>query len=153
VRLRLRAEAGRKGRKLADEVIKEQSYLLYCKKCLSRHYDKINSSNCCEKIPMQWAGPMWTGQLWDSQLAENIYSVLQNDLTHKIKLESDIKDSLLFYDLHKISKYYSFSPPKTEKALGKLKKNKVNASPTHFTDTGIRTNIKIKQFVNLIKKL
>ncbi|MBD3259473.1 hypothetical protein GF371_02465 [Candidatus Woesearchaeota archaeon] len=142
----------KKGRKLADEVVKEHAYLLYCKKCLSRQFNKINHAVCCKNIPMQWAGPLWTGQLWDRQLAEKIYKSLQNDLTYKIKLESEIKDSLLFYDLHKISKYYRFPPPKTEDALGRLKQKKVKAALTHFSDKGIRTNIKIKQFVNIIKK-
>ncbi|MBW2987174.1 hypothetical protein KY336_01365 [Candidatus Woesearchaeota archaeon] len=142
----------RKGRKLADEVVKEHSYLLYCKKCLSRHFNKINSYSCCKKIPMQWAGPMWTGQLWDKDLAAKIYNLLPNDITHKIRQESEIKDSLLFYDLHKIAKYYRLPPPKTEDALIKLKQNKIKATPTHFSDTGIRTNIKIKQFINTIKK-
>ena len=142
----------RKGRKLADEIVKEHSYLLYCNKCLSRQFSKINNSNCCKNIPMQWAGPMWTGQLWDKDLAADIYKLLPNDLTHRIRQESEIKDSLLFYDLHKISKHYKFPPPKTEDTLLKLKQKKVKASPTHLSDTGIRTNIKIKKFFNLIKK-
>jgi len=142
----------KKGRKLADEIVKEHSYLLYCNKCLSRQFSKINSGNCCKNIPMQWAGPMWTGQLWDKDLASKIYKLLPNNLTHKIRQESEIKDSLLFYDLHKIAKHYKFPPPKTEDTLLKLKQKKVKASPTHFSDKGIRTNIKVKQFVNLIKK-
>jgi tRNA (guanine26-N2/guanine27-N2)-dimethyltransferase len=142
----------KKGRKLADEVVKEHAHLLYCKKCLSRQFNKINHAICCKNIPMQWAGPMWTGQLWDKDLAAKIYKLLSNQITHRIRQESEIKDSLLFYDLHKIAKYYRLPPPKTEDSLIKLKQDKVKAAPTHFSDTGIRTNVKIKQFVNIIKK-
>ncbi|MBL7056249.1 hypothetical protein ISS07_05020 [Candidatus Woesearchaeota archaeon] len=101
------------------------------------------------------SGPLWLGNLWDQKLAEKMHklSTKNNKELFKflkaIREESQI-DTAGFYDLHKVAKERKIKDLiKKEDLIKKLKKKGYKASGTHFTGTGIRTNIEYKKFVKL----
>lgn len=100
------------------------------------------------------AGPMWIGQLIDQKLANSI-SKLNKD-KENTKFLDTLKDELNilgFYELHKFCKFHKLKIPRRDILIKALKKNKFKVSLTHFIDTAIKSNIKEKELISLIKKL
>jgi tRNA (guanine26-N2/guanine27-N2)-dimethyltransferase len=137
----------KKGKKEADKIVKEHKYFLYCPKCMRRRLSDFNIDICHDSW-MDYAGPLWTGQLWDSKLAAKIAKDLKSKLTETVAEESKI-DAVGFYDLHTIAKKYKKEIPKTIDLIKKTKQKNKKASLTHFLDTGIRTDIDIKELIRL----
>jgi len=113
-------------------------------------------------------GPLWLGSLWDSKLVNGMYTTLlknnnekiiinnnQNELLKflkTIKDESKI-DSIGFYDLHYIAEKKRLrTMGKKEDIIKKIKKNGYMASGTHFSGTGVRSNIPYAKLLPLLKR-
>ncbi|MBW2992219.1 hypothetical protein KY345_03305 [Candidatus Woesearchaeota archaeon] len=100
------------------------------------------------------AGPIWTGQLFDKRLANKIFKLNKEKNNYKflniIKNELDIVG---FYEIHSFCKTHKLKIPKTELLIKKIRKQKFKAAKTHFSDTGIKSNIKEKDLINTIKKV
>ncbi len=106
-----------KGRKKADEIIKQHSVMKY----ENKEY-----------------GPIWIGKLWDEKLVEKMYKNHNKNNKKLSDLISIIKDeckinTVGFYDLHKLSKQKKIAIPKIELILKK------DMSRTHFLGWGIRS--------------
>ena len=98
------------------------------------------------------AGPMWLGQLWDKKLASSIAKQGSEKILNIIASESRIPVAG-FYDLHAISKKLKIGKiPKTEDIMKNIKKKKHKVSLTHFSPTGIRSDISEKQIIRIIKQ-
>jgi len=101
------------------------------------------------------AGPMWLGNLEDSKLAAKMSK--KNDIEENQKflnvISSESKVNVVgFYDIHAISKRNKTKQlPKIEDIIKKLKAKGNKASRTHFSGTGIRSNAKLNQIVNLLR--
>jgi len=101
------------------------------------------------------AGPMWLGKLWDSKLVSKMYESLSKESINKellrflgiIREESKI-NAVGFYDMHEICKKNKLIIPKKKDLL-----EKINGSETHFTGLGLRSDIKEKELIKLIKRL
>ncbi len=112
-------------------------------------------------------GPLWSGQLWDKTLVTKMHNTLikknkikkqnkkvtSNELIKflkTIKGESKI-NTVGFYDIHKIVKKEKIKKIiKKADLIEKIKKSGFKAAETHFSGTGIRSNIPHKKFVNLL---
>ena len=99
-------------------------------------------------------GPMWLGELWDKRLVDKM--VKNNKIEENAKFLSIIKgeskmNTIGFYDLHKIAKKYKVKIPKKDLILKKIRKKGYKASETHFTGTGIKSNIELKKLLKLIQ--
>ncbi|MEK9789175.1 MAG: tRNA (guanine(10)-N(2))-dimethyltransferase, partial [Candidatus Woesearchaeota archaeon] len=58
-----------------------------------------------------------------------------------------------YYDYHKIAKKINKKElSKIEDIIKKLEQKGYSASRTHFSNTGIKTDIKIKSFMNILSK-
>lgn len=69
-----------------------------------------------------------------------------------IKEESKI-NTIGFYDIPKICKRYKIKRiPKKELIIRKIKDKGYKASETHFSGSGIRSNVPIKELIKVIKK-
>jgi len=115
-----------------------------------------------------YAGPLWMGNLWDNRLVNKMYSSLlknlmknyniinQNNGLQKflkmIKEESKI-NVVGFYDIHEIAKKRKLRIMiKKEDLIKKIKKKSYKVASTHFSGTGIRTNIPYKKLLILLKE-
>jgi len=105
------------------------------------------------------AGPLWLGELWDKKLVNCMYkSLLKNPLYDKALLkflkiiESESKISTVgFYDIHKLVKKYKVKEiPKKDLLIKKIKKKGYRVSETHFLDTGLKSNILLKDLIRIL---
>jgi tRNA (guanine26-N2/guanine27-N2)-dimethyltransferase len=105
------------------------------------------------------AGPMWLGQLWETKLAEKMYQ-LAADLEYPfearflqtIRDESKIP-TIGFHDIHHICKQNKLEVPSFAPILEEIQKKGHEFAKTHFSEYGIRSNIKEKDLINIIKKI
>ncbi|MBL7147563.1 MAG: tRNA (guanine(10)-N(2))-dimethyltransferase [Nanoarchaeota archaeon] len=105
------------------------------------------------------AGPLWLGELWDKKLVNCMYkSLLKNQLYDKallkflkiIEIESKIS-TVGFYDIHKLVKKYKVKEiPKKDLLIKKIKKKGYRVSETHFLDTGLKSNILLKDLIRIL---
>ena len=126
----------------------------------------VKGKKFCDEIALEQgmlngAGPLWRGCLWDNKLANKIYSsLLKNNkkINNKellkflkiIKEESRI-NSIVFYDMHNISKKMGLkTTTKKEELIRKIREGGNKASNTHFSGTGIRTDISLEKFLKLL---
>lgn len=138
-----------KSKQKTNEIIKQHKFLLYCEKCSSRKTSEFNKELCCRE-KMAFTGPLWTGQLWDKKITQKIN--LQNKIMNIIEKESKI-DTVGFYDTHKLCSLMKIIPPKKEDIIKEIKKRKYSVAETHFTPTGLRSNISLNELKNIIQKL
>ncbi|PIN75407.1 hypothetical protein COV17_04005 [Candidatus Woesearchaeota archaeon CG10_big_fil_rev_8_21_14_0_10_36_11] len=137
------------GKEKCDKIIKQHHYLLYCSTCLNHTISRFNREICSCGTQFSFMGPLWTGKLFDSKL---ITSMAKNNPFPEeqkfldILKEESTKDVVGFYDLHIIEKKYKFPVGKMEPALKTL-----DAVRTHFSLTGIKTDINIKEIIKLLQ--
>ncbi|MFC1769197.1 tRNA (guanine(10)-N(2))-dimethyltransferase [Nanoarchaeota archaeon] len=136
-RIFLRCE---KGKKAVDKMLKNAEFLWYNSKSMERGIGI--------KENMSISGPLWLGPLLDQKVCKNI----DEDLV-KMLLDEDKIPGIGFYDIHKICKTYKLKIPKFEDLTNKIKKSKYKVARTHFSLTGIKTNIPIKELTKLIRSL
>lgn len=104
----------------------------------------------------QDAGPMWLGQLWDKSLAEKMAKLGgKDDCCGKILgiIAEEAKIGAVgFYDIHRICKRNKISKiPKMDYIISRIKQKKHKAALTHFSPTGIRSDISEKEIEKIIK--
>ena len=100
-------------------------------------------------------GPMWLGKLWDKSLAAKIHKQIKDKFTETIANEAKIEEhcDIGFYDIHVFCKKNKLTIPRMDILIEKIKKNKYKVSRTHFSDYGIRSNIKEEKLIGIIKKI
>ncbi|MEK6857455.1 MAG: hypothetical protein AABX39_02610, partial [Nanoarchaeota archaeon] len=77
---------------------------------------------------------------------------LPDKIIRIIKEESKI-DALWFYDIHEICSITKFTPPKKDELIKAIKKRKYLVAETHFTPTGLRSTIGLKEMKRIIADL
>ncbi len=142
-----------KSKTKCDEMIKRHKFFHYCNKCLNFETSDKNELTCCER-KMDYAGPLWVGELNDKILLKEM--IKNNDIKeNKEFLETILKESqkniVGFVDLHRYSQKYKTGIPKTDEAITKLRNNGFFAEKTIFDLYGIRTDAKIKEFVEAVR--
>ena len=108
------------------------------------------------------SGPMWLGRLFDEKLCGKIHrNALKNKIFNSnrelikfletIKEESKIR-AVGFYDVHDLCKKNKIKEMQAKAAIiGKIKKLRYQASETHFTGHGIRSDISLKELIKILK--
>ena len=152
-----------KGKKKVDEIMKNHGYILYCKKCLFRkNADSIFNDEKCPlcKSKLDYAGKLWLGQLWDKKLATKMnQEARKNNNKELIKLMQIINNeskinSAGFYDIAKVIKHNKLkNVPKKDSLINEIKKAGFKVAETHIRPNSIRSNIKLKKLIKLIKKI
>lgn len=113
-----------KGKKKVDEIAKKHQYL-QCK-----------------------YGPFWAGQLWDSELADKMAEKSDDKFLQIIKKEARI-NTVGFYDIHALAKRHKLNILKKEVLIQRIKEKGYEASETHFSKTGLRSNIDLEKLLKL----
>ncbi|MBI2661025.1 hypothetical protein HYX09_02020 [Candidatus Woesearchaeota archaeon] len=110
------------------------------------------------------AGPLWTGSLYDRRLLEGMKNSLAKDGVigkdssvlrfTSLLLSESLADSIGFFDVHDVCSKNKINPvPKKEDILEKLQERGFKSSPTHFSGTGIKSDISHRELVDLLKEL
>ncbi|HPT37116.1 MAG TPA: tRNA (guanine(10)-N(2))-dimethyltransferase [Methanothrix sp.] len=143
VRTYLRLESGAKG---ADRCLRNMGYVEHCPGCgsfLLRHEPQTEGRchHCSGRTML--AGPLWLGRI---QETETIKKVLLDgvDLSRRAQkiLETCAREieAPMYYDHHSICERLSLTPGKIDDAIKLLLDRGFQASRTHFSGLGIKTD-------------
>jgi len=144
----------RYGAKNADESIKNMGYLLHCFKCFHREKaEKMfaaqrsdRCSECGSKINI--AGPLWLGRLFDARFCELMEKEAHRRnlrLARRIQrmlavIGSEVEASITYYVVDRLCDSLNLPVPPVKKVVEALTKEGFQASLTHFSSRGIRSN-------------
>ena len=149
-----------KGKSIASKSLKENlGYVNYCSNCLWRSIGKpITKCRFCDS-ETEIIGKVWTGQIEDLKFIEECEKKLSD--IDWLKTEKKIRKILFllknesipfYYQIHKVCQKHRLRIPKFDILQNKLTDKGYLAKRTHFSDEGIKTNVKLKELVNIIRK-
>ena len=117
----------------------------------------LKQHNCLENV-----GPMWLGPLWDVELVKKMSLLVQSsNYDQKLKnflaivnSESDI-NTVGFYNFKYFWKWnrIRMNFPKRHHIISLIQQKGYTASPTHFVEAGIRSNIGKSDFLKIISEI
>jgi len=132
----------------------------YCEKGKEK-VDEILKSHKFFEFENNKYGPIWLGKLGDSKILKKVIEnygkiygedLRKSDMKFLKKLYDESKiDCVGFYDMHSIGKKYKLDIPRKEELMKKLKKSKIKASFTHFSETGLKAECSLDEFVKYMK--
>ncbi len=154
-----------KGRRSANLSAKSLGFLEYCPKCLRRStQSKLESvrTSCMEcGGSMRIGGPIWLGPIWDPltvqmmightpKLQSSRLSEIQNILTC---IGEELNSSPFHYRTDAFSRRLGCRPPALKQVLATLKEAGFEATRTHFSPNGFRTNAPCRDIALLFQDL
>jgi tRNA (guanine26-N2/guanine27-N2)-dimethyltransferase len=154
-----------KGRGPANLSTESLGFLEYCPKCLRRNtYDKLESmSTSCEDCggKTRIGGPIWLGPLWDEPTVQAMMEHVPMLLSTRL---SEIQNILACIDQEQncspfycttdaFSRRLDMKPPALGRVLDALRQTGFEASRTHFSPTGFRTNATSPEIASLFQAL
>jgi tRNA (guanine26-N2/guanine27-N2)-dimethyltransferase len=127
--------------------------IFYCRNCINFKISEFftnSKKRCACGEYFEQLGPMWIGRLWDNKLVQKIEG---NKTIELIKGESKL-NVFGYFDYHSIAKNIKNKGdlPKMKILIEKIKKKGYIATRTHFSPTGIRSNIPPRTFLKLLTK-
>ncbi len=146
------------GKKEADKALSEMGYLYYCKTCLNREYIKDfpqkRMCRCGERFGV--SGPLWLGKLCDRGFLEKVFveawGLVDNPGLKTIRLLRGELEEPFYYDLHELCMAWKIEVPPTNKVLQVLRNLGFEASRTHYSPIGIKTNATVETFKKILMK-
>ncbi len=139
----------RKSRTECDKLAKDWGYLIYCPRCgLHETVKDIFSEKLCAcGGKRDWAGTVYLGKIQEKELLEE----MKDRFLVKIASELEIP---FFYDIHRICKINKIAQlPKFERLIESIRKKGFDASLTHISPSGLKTDMELKELVETIKEL
>jgi tRNA (guanine26-N2/guanine27-N2)-dimethyltransferase len=155
------------GAKNTDESLKNMGYVLHCFKCFHResfrglavvgHDGKC--SECESKLSV--SGPLWLGRLTDKQFLELMEKeAKQMTLANPARIErilalsqGELKDSVGYYVVDKLCDFLGLPVPAVKKAAEAIRNEGFEASATHFSPRGIRSNVPATIVQRLLREM
>ena len=154
-----------KGRKAANESLRNLGFVTHCPNCLNRTTTTYLSSlrRECEKCGSQTSvgGPFWLGLLWDRETVRSMiqhtplilssrFSELQKTLDY---IESEVDSAPFYYTTDEAAGTFRTKPPPISTLLSSLRGLGYQASRTHFNPRGFRTDAPTSQIASLFRTL
>ena len=134
-----------------EKVIDKIGFIYYCRKCKNRFATKFEHREKCScGNKLEFAGPLYIGNLWNTELIEKMNN---NELKHKHFLETIAEESKIEVPYYFETDEFGSAEPRIEEIIKKLKSEGFNASRTHFSGKGIRTNANFEQIKKIIEKI
>lgn len=128
-----------KGKQNVNNILAQHKYLYFCTNCRQTTTSKQNDGICCKKS-LLIAGPLWTGQLWDTDTVKKMLKQKKCAEFLQTILQESKTNIPGFYSLPKLASKAGVPLTKKETVLKEIRKKGFQATPTHFTGEGIRTN-------------
>lgn len=141
-----------KSKSYVKNILDSHGYLLYCPACMNRATSRMNRALCDCSVSMHTAGPMWLGPLWNHALVGKMLmkaSGAAEKLLATIHKEAHIP-VVGFVDIHRVCKMLRITVPRSEAVINALKERGYHATPTHFSDTGVRTDAPFEEVREII---
>lgn len=150
-----------KGAKLADKTLEDVGYVEHCRQCGWRRtfrgieHQPIGSCSFCGNKTIT-AGPLWLGPIQDPDLIEQALLELKmvvNGPNRGLRLLEACKGEInepMYYDHHHICKALKLTPGPIDYVIEALKAEGWNASRTHFSGVGIKTNAPLETLHKLL---
>lgn len=153
VRLHLRL---RRGARAADETLSHIGYIHQCRRCPYRQEQPglLSAPGSCPdcREPLQPIGPLWLGRIQDDNLLGSLLGRIDSvELGTKKELQSVLtlcREELplsSFYDYHRIAKSLRVSPPDIMTVMERIRAGGYEASRTHFSGYGIKTEAPVRE--------
>lgn len=151
-----------KGKSIASDVLKNNlGYVNYCPKCLWRSVDKKPREKCefCDSKIIT-IGKVWIDKIEDVEFIQKCHENLSK--VNWLNTGSKIRKLLFFlktentpfyYDIHKVCQKHKLEIPKFDIIQDKLKELGYIANRTHFSVNGIKTDAKLGNIIEIIKKM
>jgi len=103
-------------------------------------------------------GPLWLGPLKDETFVSSMADQMPfpgmgaeaASIVRKVAQEADI---FSFYDTHQFSRMLCVPAPSTSKLMDAMRQRGFQASPTHITGTGLKTDAPASELVRCIREL
>jgi len=154
-----------KGRRSANLSAKSLGFLEYCPECLRRNTQtKLESvrTSCVDcGGSVRVGGPIWLGSIWDPQTVQGMIdhtpglqssrlSEIQNILTC---IGEEQTSSPFHYRTDAFSKRLGCRPPALKQVLATLQEAGFDATRTHFSPSGFRTNAPCRDIASIFQAL
>ena len=149
-----------KGKKAANRTLACLGYLTHCPTCLFRNETRSISSlgtKCvsCGALA-RIGGPFWLGPIWDAGTVENMIrrtpALASSRLAEVQKLLSRVQEELdaprFYFTTDALASAYRVKSPSLELLIESLRTIGYQATKTHFSPTGFRTNASIQTIVD-----
>jgi tRNA (guanine26-N2/guanine27-N2)-dimethyltransferase len=152
-----------KGRKSANLSARSLGFLEYCPECLRRSaHSKLESIRAsCEDCGgrTRIGGPVWLGPIWDGHtvrgmiertpmLQSSRLSEIQNILT---STSQEHEASAFHYRTDTLSRRLGLKPPAVNEVLNALQDAGFEATRTHFSPNGFRTNASSREIAQMLR--
>ena len=155
----------RKGRKAANEMVRNLGYLEYCPECLRRTQrmslkEILGECESC-KLETKIGGPIWLGQLWDSELVRKMSwyaaTIASSQLSNLQKLVNRIEEESeappFYYRIDTIAHRLRTNPPKLLNIVRALRGKGHMTTLTHFHPNGFRTDAPERTIMSKVAQL
>ncbi|MEM4295480.1 MAG: hypothetical protein QXS91_01590 [Candidatus Anstonellales archaeon] len=96
-------------------------------------------------------GPIWKSAIKDKEFVKNMRKSYDEEANKIIDIIKEELDTLWFYSTEHIAKTYKVKQVKTNDIINALRENGYEATKTHFSTKGFRTNAGIHDILALIK--
>jgi tRNA (guanine26-N2/guanine27-N2)-dimethyltransferase len=147
-----------KGRKAANQALKNIGFVTYCPSCLLRNETRWSTikhkcANCGATTSV--GGPYWLGQLWDRRtvvsMIQHTPALATTRLSEVQKILDLIHDELdspkFYYTTEALSSAYGLKPLSVAVLIELLRKEGHKATRTHFNPTGFRTDASLEAII------
>jgi len=146
----------------ADRAVKRIGYIHQCTRCPHRaeQYGLLPGPGLCNECgDMTIAiGPLWLGEIQDPEIISAMLARLPDTPLHTARelgmLLTILKDEIpvsQFYDYHVLAKKGKVSPKPIEQVILSLREQGYQASRTHYSGTGIRTDASYREILDILR--
>ncbi|MFQ5758842.1 MAG: tRNA (guanine(10)-N(2))-dimethyltransferase [Candidatus Bathyarchaeia archaeon] len=156
----------RYGAKRADNSLQKMGHILHCFTCLHRETSKGMFSSFKQECPecgsrVSAAGPLWLGKIFDEEFCALMEKGLkgrefknQKIIRKLLSLSRDeVEAPPAYYVTDKICDKLNLPIPPLIEVIKELRKAGFQATPTHFSSRGIRTDAPAKVVKEIIASL
>jgi len=155
----------RKGRKAANQTLPSLGYLTYCSSCLSRSETPSVTSvgskcgNCGATARV--GGPFWLGPIWDRGTVQSMVRLTPSLVSTRVSEVQEILGRVMeeaasprfYFTTGSMASIYRVKPPSLELLIDSLRGRGYEATRTHFSPTGFRTNASIQTIIGCFQTI